>query len=365
MDTDASLIYKIAITKVPSIGPKTAKNLISYLGGLDNVFAASKKELQTVPGVGLKTADLILNKAYFEAAEKEVAYLAKHNIDTHFYLDDTYPKVLRNYEDQPVLLYTKGVVDFNHRRSVGVIGTRNATSRGTAFTEKLVADFAAADIHVISGLAHGIDGAAHKAACDNGLYNMAVLGHGIDTVYPAAHRGLAKRVEECGMLVTEFGIGVKPDRERFPMRNRIIAGLCDALLVIESKERGGSMVTVEFAENYNKDVFAVPGRTSDVYSKGCNKLIRRHKAGLIENIDDLLYFMNWDVEEGGHQSELFVELTEEEHKVVEVIRQHGEIEIDFLVKTLGITQSNLAPLLLNLELNNLVQALPGKKYTVL
>lgn len=360
------LLYQIALTKIPSVGAVTARNLVSYCGNAQYVFTTSKKELLKIPNVGERIADHILRKEVLQEAEKELQFIEKEQIKTFFYLDKNYPTRLKHYADSPVLLYFKGTSDLNHLRIVGVVGTRQPTPQGLALCEEIIEDLKKYNVLILSGLAYGIDGAAHRKAVELDIPTIGVLGHGFQTIYPPQHRTLAAKMTFNGGLLTEFPSGTQPDRERFPMRNRIIAGLCDALVVIETAIRGGSMITAYMANEYNKDVFAVPGKVKDKLSQGCNHLIKTHKAMLLENAADIAYVMRWEETDAPKliQQQLFVELEPQEKIIVNLLQETTEVGIDRLTYELQLPGSEMASLLLHLEFKGIVKSLPGKRYTL-
>lgn len=360
------LLYQVALTKIPLVGAVTAKNLVSYCGGARAVFEARKKELLKIPGIGEQTAKSVLDKSSLEAAERELEFIERENIVPIFYLSPAYPKRLRQNSDAPVVLYARGNADLNHRRTVGIVGTRKPTPYGVSFCENLVEDLKQFEPLIISGLAYGIDVTAHKKCVEIGLPTLAVLGHGLGMIYPAAHRKVAREMMESGGLLTEFASHVQPERENFPMRNRIVAGLCDVLIVVETAERGGSMITANLASGYSRDVFALPGRVKDKASKGCNQLIKRNIASLLESAEDIAKHMGWELkggpEKADRQAKLFLELTEPEKKVVDLIQEKDELGVDQLAQITQMGSAELASLLLNLEFQGVVRSLPGKRY---
>ena len=271
---------------------------------------------------------------------------------------------MSQYEDAPLLLYIKGDSDLNPARTVSIVGTRKPTTYGKAMTENIVKGLIDYEVQIISGLAYGVDSLTHHTCVNNKMDNIAVMGTGLDKIYPAVNRSLAEKICHKGALLTEFPIATNPDRENFPMRNRIIAAMSDVVIVIQSAAQGGSLITAEFANAYYKDVFAVPGRVNDDMSIGCNKLIKSNKAHLLESIDDVAYIMRWDANRNDEkkQAELFQTLSPEEESIVNILRQHEEIAIDRLHHLSKMNLSDLAAHLLTLEFNNIVTALPGKKY---
>ncbi len=358
-------LYKIALTKIDSIGAVLTKQLVSYCGGIEAVFEQSKKQLLKIPKIGPAAVEKILSTDALKKAEKEQEFIHKEKVSYHFYLDELYPSRLKHYPDSPVMIYYKGSLNLEKRRTVGIIGTRQPSEIGKLNCDKLVEDLKAYDVYIISGLAHGIDSTAHKASVRNGIPTIGVLGHGLQMMYPAQHKSLAlKMMNEGGAIITEFGHTTIPDRPNFPMRNRIIAALSDALVVVESARKGGSIITTVYANDYNKDVFAFPGRIQDEKAQGCNMLIKQHKAALIESAADIGYIMNWeeDTEAMPSQASLFLDLTTEQQSVVDCLKENREQSADQLHYKLKIPHSKLSSLLLNLEFNGILKSLPGKKY---
>jgi DNA processing protein len=360
------LINKIALSLIPKVGPVTARNLVSYCGGVEAVFKARKKELLKIPGVGAAIAQSIGDRAVFLQAEEELRFIEKHNIRPLFYLDEDFPQRLKHLPDSPVILFYKGTGRLDFDRSVAIVGTRRPTIQGVALCEELVEDLQTYNVAIISGLAFGIDVAAHRRCIETGIPTVGVLGHGLARIYPSQHRTVAEKMIENGGLLTEYTSDTDPDRERFPMRNRIIAGLCDALVVVETGPTGGSMISAQMANDYNRDVFAFPGRPKDKQAQGCNYLIKSHRAALIENARDLAYVMCWDrpLPAASVQQSLFVDLTEEEKKIVNLLNNSEGISFDQLTLDSRMTNSEMASLLLQLEFKGVVKSLPGKRYVL-
>jgi DNA processing protein len=349
------LIYKVALTKIPLVGAVTAKVLVSYCGGAKEVFVAKKADLLKIPSIGEAIVGNVMDKKVLEDAERELVFIEKNQIKPLFYLHKDYPQRMRPFNDAPIMLYYRGTADLNFHRTIGIIGTRTPSPQGLSICEELVEGLALYNPLVISGLAYGIDVAAHKKSLETGLETVAVLGHGLARIYPPQHKKVAMEMMEQGGLVTEFASHVGPERENFPMRNRIVAGLCDALIVVETAVKGGSIITVQQANGYSRDVFAVPGRVKDKFSQGCNFLIKKSMALLIENAADVMATLRWSREENGQapqlvQGRLFEELTEPEKQVVDLIQGAEEIGVDQLSYASKIGQGDLASLLLNLEI---------------
>jgi DNA processing protein len=357
-------IEKIALTLIDGVGPVTSRQLISYIGDTAGIFRAKKRELLAIPGIGEKTVEtLVHHREAFARAEEEWAFIQKHQIKALFYTDKGYPYRLKAYEDSPVLLYYKGTVDLDHQRIVSIIGTRSPTDLGKMLCEKLIEDMMEYQVIVVSGLAYGVDITAHRKCIELQLPTIGVMGNGLDKIYPQAHHASAKKMVECGGLLTQFMTKTQPDRENFPMRNKVVAGMSDAIVVIESGIEGGSMITAEYANMYNKDVFAFPGRATDENSGGCNTLIKRNKASLIESANDLAHFMNWDKSSLPQvQRSLFVDLNDQEQSVINLLRQNEFLSIDRFYHELKTSPSAVAGILLGLEFKGLIKALPGKKY---
>ena len=364
------LKYKIALSLIPKIGHVTAKKLVAYVGSFEGVFSETKSNLMKIPGIGSILADLIVSSDVLPKAEEEIDFIKENKITPVFYLDKQYSERLKHCDDAPILLYTFGKIDLNSRKVLSIVGTRKATTEGKAFCEKLVKDLKEREHNpiIVSGLAYGIDATAHQAALDNGLLTIAVLGHGLDIIYPASHKKLAKNITKQGMLITDFPAKSIRDKTNFIKRNRIIAGLSDATIVIESGEKGGSLITADIANSYNRDVFAVPGRVSDVYSKGCNSLIKTNKAAMLTSIEDLEYLLGWEPgkkDKEAVQRDLFVNLSSEEKMITEILKNHNEIPIDSICLKCNMPTSKVSPILLNLEFMGVVKTLPGKTYKLI
>jgi DNA processing protein len=364
-----SLLHQIALTLTPQIGAVTAKTLVSYCGSAEAVFKTSKKELLKIPGIGTTAAEQILGAAPQNIAERELLFLERHGIVPLFYTDPAYPARLKQCHDCPALLYFKGSsVDLlSAKRIVAIVGTRQPTEPGKIVCEELTEGLQPYGVVVVSGLAYGIDIIAHRKASAAGIPNIGVLGHGLSSIYPDQHRSTAQHMVENGGLLTEYTHDTRPDREHFPMRNRIIAGMCDALIVVETAATGGSMITAELAHQYQRDIFAVPGRARDAKSAGCNYLIKSDKARLIEFVSDLASAMSWrdPDKQVGIQTALFVDLTSEESRLLDIVRQNPEIPIDQLTVQAQRSPGQLASLILNLEFKGVLRTLPGKRYIVL
>lgn len=358
------LLYKIALTKVPKVGAITTKNLVSYCGGAKNVFDATRKELVQIPGIGQTVANNIKNHNVLVEAEKELEYIKANDIQCLFYTDQKFPQRLKHYHDSPAMLYFKGNAELNHHRIISIIGTRTPSVHGKTICEEIVEELASYNVMIVSGLAYGIDVTAHKKSVLMKIPTVGVLGNGLNTIYPYEHKKVSAEMIENGGILTEYTHEQGPDREHFPMRNRIVAGMCDALIVIETKKKGGSMITAELANGYNKDVFAIPGRARDKKFGGCNFLIKNHKALLVESAEDIVNVMRWEQFEKNKniQKQLFVELSEREQVVVDILKAENEVSIDKLSFSAQMQPSEVSSLLLELEFKGLVKTLPGKRY---
>jgi len=364
MTHDDSLRYKVGISLIPRLGPVLTKRLITYCGEPEGVFKEKQSGLRKVPGFGEKLIKHLRSKEILEQADKEIQYIIQNDITPVFYLDDCYPRRLRQCEDAPVIFYMKGDTSLNRAKVLSIVGTRNATEYGTETCNKLVKDLAEnhSDLLIVSGLAYGIDVCAHKAALKQNLDTVAVLGHGLSVIYPAMHKNISKQITTQGALLTEFVSTEIPDAPNFVRRNRIIAGLADATIVVESGEKGGALITADIANSYNRDVFAFPGRVGDRYSAGCNRLIKNNKAALIEDFRDLEFMMGWQNEQkpAGTQKKLFVDLNDDEKQIMNLLEEKDELGIDQIAAGCNQPVSRISYLLINLEFNGLVRCLPGK-----
>jgi DNA processing protein len=366
--SEISLMHKIALSLIPGVGDINARKLVSHIGSVEAVFSESYRNLIKIPGIGSSLAKAVCERSYLEKAGNEAEYVSKNGIKTYFYLDDDYPYRLRQCDDSPVTFYFKGYSDLNAPRILSVVGTRNATPRGKELCENIIGAlaFGHSDLIIISGLAYGIDIAAHKAALANDLQTVGVLAHGFKTIYPSVHTSIAREIEKTGGLISDFLSGDLPERNNFIKRNRIIAGLSDATLVVESGTKGGALITADIAGSYNRDVFAVPGRPGDQWSAGCNNLIKNNKAALVENAADIEYFLNWKSSESKIpvQRSLFNELTDAEKLIYEEVNKNGEINIDLLCRAVDIPVYRLSSMLLQMEFNGLLKCYPGNLYRV-
>ncbi|MCX6232375.1 MAG: DNA-processing protein DprA [Bacteroidetes bacterium] len=359
------LQYRIALSLIPGVGDIIGKNLVSYCGGVEAVFKEKKSNLLKIPNIGETLVNSIVNHDLFDRVDKEIAFIEKFNIKPLFYLDAAYPARLKQCIDSPMMLYYIGNADLNASKIVSVVGTRNITEYGKDMCKQLVKDLAAQEITIVSGLAYGVDTCAHKTANENNMPTVAVLAHGLDRVYPHLNKALAEKMIKNGGLLTEFMSETIPDRENFPKRNRIIAGMADAVIVVEAAKKGGALITADIANSYNRDVFAVPGKLTDTFSEGCNHLIKINKAALLESANDLLYIMGWELNKKPKktaQRQLFIELKPEEQIIYDLLNQKASSSIDELCINARLNVSKVAEALLNLELEGIIKAMPGKVY---
>ena len=362
------LLYQVALTLIKNIGPVHTKILMDHYKNASSIFSAKHADLEKLEGIGTVRASAIKHFKDFTRAEEEIAFIEKFQISPLFITDENYPKRLLNCYDPPVLLYYKGSAELNTSKVVAIVGTRSNTSYGKHFTEQLLKDLTEQQVLIVSGLAFGIDTIAHKAAIKNGLPTVGVVGHGLDTIYPYDNKSLAKQmIKDNGGILTQFTSKTKPDKHNFPIRNRIVAGISDVTIIIETSVKGGSMITAEMANGYNRDVFALPGRTTDTYSAGSNYLIANNKAVLLNSARQLIEFMGW--EEKKHkkvkkQKELFLNLSAEEKIIIDILNEKETVHIDEINIKSGINSSSVAAAILNLEFQNVIRSLPGKVYAL-
>lgn len=359
------MLYPLWISMVPGIGPVNARKLISYCGSAEAVFREKHQHLIRIPGIGEVLASAVKGSKLLQAAEREINFCEKYKIRLFYYQDEDYPYRLKQCADSPLVFYYKGNAALNPLRVISIVGTRKATQYGKDACREIVEALAPYNVLVISGLAYGIDTCSHRYALENGMETVGVLGHGLDRLYPASNKALAEKMIKQGGLLTDFPSGTNPDRENFPSRNRIIAGLSDAVIVIEGAREGGALITADIANSYSRDVFSVPGKWGDVFSAGCNYLIASNKAALIQSPADLVCQMGWESPgEAPAQQALFLTMTEDEERLVKLILENGDIGIDALCLASGFSLNRVSSTLLSLEMNRLVVSLPGKRYSV-
>ncbi len=361
----SELLYSLALIKSPNIGAVTAQNLINQFETAENVFKATSKALTKVPYVGEITASVIASGKTLDWAEKELKFIEANNIRVLFKGDADYPSRLRHCSDAPFLLYFKGNADLNHGKIISIIGTRQISSYGQRMCTEIIEALTPYNPLIVSGLALGVDGKAHWEAMQNKLQTVGVMGTGFQMIYPSLHKGMADKMVSQGGLISEYASDQKPDKEHFPMRNRIIAGMCDAVVVIETARKGGSMITANIAHSYDREIFAVPGRIGDKTSEGCLQLIQSLKAQIVSKPSDITYSLGWETLDSPKkiQPQLFVDLTPNESRLVDLLKTNEKgILIDALTNSLQLSHSVIAGIIFELELKNIVKVLPGKKY---
>ncbi len=366
MDHPEDLKYKIGLSLIPGIGFALVKNLVAYVGSAEGVFREKEKNLLKIPGIGEVNARRIVQQNVLKQAEQGIEFISKNGVDCLFYLDEKYPKRLRNCHDAPIILFSKGNANLNESRIISMVGTRNATAYGKELCDSFIKALSERSYPalVVSGLAYGIDVAVHKACLKYNVPTVGVLAHGLDQLYPSLHKPIAAKMLENGGLVSDFISGTKIERQNFLQRNRIVAGMADVSVIVESAEKGGALVTADIANSYNRDVCAFPGRADDTFSRGCNLLIKRNEAAMIENLEDLEFLMGWETRKEMPtviQKQLFIELTEYEQKIVDCLSE-GEQMIDVISKTCEMPAGRVSALLLDLEFKGLVASLPGKMF---
>ena len=354
----------LTLQRIPNLGDTSIKRLIARFETAQQVLDQKKESLLKLDGIGAFKLKAFFEKEHRLAAEEELKFIQEHNIDYCSYKDQNYPERLKHCIDGPILLFKRGSKDFSQQRMISIVGTRKVTNHGVDFIKQLVEDLAPLNPLVVSGFAYGVDITAHRAALDQGLDTIAVLAHGLNQIYPKVHAKYVKAVEAQGAFITDFWSSDAFDRTNFLRRNRIIAGMSEATVVIESAEKGGSLVTADIANSYNRDVFAVPGRPGDAQSLGCNNLIKTQKAQLITSAADLIYLLNWQIEEELKpvQKQLFVELNAEEKAICNFLSDVGKEQLDLIALHCKMPTFKVASILLNMELKGVVRPLPGKQF---
>lgn len=362
------LLHTLALLKVEGIGDVVAKKLIKHCGSSSAVFQSSKKSLVAIDGIGEFLYKNLQEKSVFQLAEKELRFIEKEHISYSFFEDANYPERLKHCIDGPTILFQSGTIDLQNKRVINIVGTRQITPYGIEFTKKLISDLSLLNPIIVSGFAYGVDIVAHQAAMQNNLQSIGVLAHGLNQIYPKTHKKYVSQMEQNGGFMTEFWSTSNPDRENFIKRNRIVAGMCEATIVIESAEKGGSLITATIANDYNRDVFAVPGRITDKFSQGCNNLIKTQRAHLLNSAADLIYILNWDItskkESKPIQKQLFVSLTEDEQKIYNYLVNKENELMDRIALNCDFPIFKISSLLLNMELKGVIRPLPGKLFEV-
>ena len=366
--TEHNLLYVLALQNVARIGDITAKKLINNCGSAEGVFKEKKSNLLKIDGIGTTTISDVFSTYHFEEAEKELKFIKDNDIKCLYFMDENYPEKLKHCIDGPILLFQSGDINLKKQRIISIVGTRKITTYGTAFCEQLVEQLAPFNPVIVSGFAYGTDITAQKAALKHNLQTVGCLAHGLNQIYPKVHKKYVADIEKHGGFLTEFWSASNPDRENFLKRNRIIAGLSEATIVIESAEKGGSLVTADIANSYNRDVFAVPGRTTDSQSVGCNNLIKYQKAQMLTNPMDIPYILNWQLEDNKKpaiQKQLFVELEVDEKAIYNYLKDNSKQQLDTIALECEMPIFKVASLLLNMELKGVIRPLPGKLFEVI
>ncbi len=362
--SDQELFYLLALLKVEGVGDVTAKKLLVNCGNAEAVFKAKNAQIAAIDGVGTSLLKYLKDKSIFEKANQELEFIKKNNINVSFFQDENYPDRLKHCFDAPVLLFSGGNIDLKNKKIISIVGTRQITSYGTEFCRKLIEDLIPLDPVIVSGFAYGVDIVAHQFAMDYNLQTIGVLAHGLNQVYPKNHKKYMTKMEENGGFLTEFWSTSNPDRENFVKRNRIVAGISEATIVIESADKGGSLITANMANDYNRDVFAVPGRVTDRYSQGCNDLIKTQKANVLTSAADLIYVLNWDIQSKPKaiQKQLFIDLEPDEQKIYDFLLKNGKELLDIIALECDLPIFKISGTLLNMELKGIIRPLPGKMF---
>lgn len=361
---DQELFNLLALLKVDGVGDIMGKKLLNSFGDASAIFKAKSSQLAAVDGIGSVLLKNLKDKSVFEKADKELSFIKSNNIQVSFFQDENYPERLKHCIDAPILIFTAGNLDFKNKKIISIVGTRQITSYGTDFCKKLIEDIAPLDPVIVSGFAYGVDIVAHQAAMDFNLQTVGVLAHGLNQIYPRTHKKYMARMEEKGGFITEFWSDSNPDKEKFVRRNRIVAGMAEATIVIESADKGGSLITANMANDYNRDVFAVPGRVTDKYSQGCNNLIKTQKANVLTSAADLIYMLNWDIKENPKtiQKQLFLELEPVEQTIYDFLQKNGKELLDIIAIECEIPIFKLSGILIGMELKGVIRPLPGKLF---
>lgn len=366
--TKDELIAILRLQNVPNIGDVTAKKLIGHCGSPSAIFTDKLQNLIKIDGIGTHTIKGLHDAEHLEAAQSEYQNIQRNHIKYSYFMNADYPAYLKHCVDSPILLFSRGKIDLKDRKIISVVGTRKITSYGTAFCEKFIADIAPLNPVIVSGFAYGVDICVQKAAIKYGLQTIGCLAHGLNQIYPKVHSKYVAEVEKNGGFVTDFWSNSNPERENFLKRNRIIAGMAEATIVIESAEKGGSLVTADIANSYNRDVFAVPGRAEDKYSLGCNNLIKQQKAHMLTSAANLVYLLGWEVEEKQKklvQKQLFVELDDTEKLMYTYLQKKGKQVLDVIALECQLPIFKVSSTLLTMEMKGVIRPLPGKLFEAL
>ena len=365
---DSQLLYHLALYLTPGIGNVHIKALISHCGSAEAVLKTPRGKLAKTFGIGMITASKIHQGNYLKEAEAELKKAEMLGVQIICFTDKRYPNQLKSIPDAPTILFVKGNIDFNTKKTIAIVGTRKATKYGKALTESIIGELALYNPIIISGLAYGIDIKAHTEALQQGLNTIAVMASGVDIIYPSAHKQVAKKIVKHGAIITENKFGTLPEPARFPVRNRIIAGMADATIVIEAGKKGGALITAEIANGYNRDVFALPGNVNHKYSEGCNDLIKNNKAHLITCVKDIAYIMGWDLKESSQDKRPITgieSLSPDEQLIVNLLSENiNGLPIDLICIKSPFNTSKVASILLQLEFQGFIKSFPGKRYAL-
>ncbi|MFY9242554.1 MAG: DNA-processing protein DprA [Polaribacter sp.] len=365
---EEKLLAILRLQKSKAIGDILAKKLIANVGNVEQIFKEKSSILEKINGIGNHVLKHLFDKENIILAENELAYIKKNNIAYSYFLEEDYPENLQNCIDSPILFFKDGNINFKNNKIISIVGTRNMSSYGRDFTNNLIEELAQHKPIIVSGFAYGVDICAHKAAIKNNLQTIAVLAHGFEQIYPKVHKKYINQVNENGGFITEFWSEEQPLRENFLKRNRIVAGISKATIIIESADKGGSLVTADIANSYDRDVFALPGRSTDIYSKGCNNLIKNNKATLLTSTLDIVEMLNWDLKEKPKkpiQKELFISLNSDEQKIYDYLQKNGKELLDIIAIECNIPLYQLSSILLQMELKGITKPLPGKMFEIL
>ncbi|REG98866.1 DNA-processing protein DprA [Flavobacterium aquicola] len=362
--SEENIYHLLALLRIEGVGDIMAKKLLTHFGTAENVLNAKQQQLAVIDGVGSVLLKNFKDKSVFEKAKQELDFIQRNNVEVLSFQDRNYPDRLKHCIDSPVLLFSSGNINLKNRRIISIVGTRQITSYGTEFCKKLIEDLVPLDPIIVSGFAYGVDIVAHQLAMDHGLQTIGVVAHGLNQIYPKPHKKYVAKMEQNGGFMTEFWSNSNPDKENFVRRNRIVAGISEATIVIESADKGGSLITANMANDYNRDVFAVPGRTTDKFSQGCNNLIKTQKANVLTTAADLIYILNWDIgkETAPIQKQLFVTLEDDEQKVYDYLLKTGKEQMDIIALHCDFPIYRISGLLLNMELKGVIRPLPGKMF---
>ena len=362
--SEQDLFYLLALLRVEGVGDIMAKKLLANFGSAEEIFKTKTNQIAAIDGVGSVLLKNLKDKAVFAKANQELEFINKNNIKVSFFKEENYPERLKHCIDAPVLIFSAGNINLQNKKIISIVGTRQITSYGIEFCKKLIEDLAPLDPIIVSGFAYGVDIVAHQFAMENKLQTIGVLAHGLNQIYPKTHKKYMSKMEENGGFITEFWSSTNPDKENFVRRNRIVAGMTEATIVIESADRGGSLITANLANDYNRDVFAVPGRVTDKYSQGCNQLIKIQKANVLTSAADLVYMLNWDIVNKSKpvQKQLFVDLEQDEQKIYDYLLKNGKELLDIIALQCEFPIYKISGMLLNMELKGVIRPLPGKLF---